>query len=123
MSSPGASSSSSSGAGKNLPTPTAEVLESLPTHMLIQELTRRHRILGAPLKKAVIMGPPGSGKSSIADHFRYNFGYCSVLPNEADSQLSAGEKMQRIQVFSLTFYLTCSLTFYFDCRTAAHPLE
>ncbi|CAD7970337.1 unnamed protein product [Amoebophrya sp. A120] len=97
-------SATSSSHGNAPPPPSnADFLESLPTHALIQELTRRHRILGAPLRKCVILGPPGSGKSAVADHFRYNFGYCNVLRDHnggipgGSAPSSAKEKLAQIQ--------------------------
>lgn len=86
-----------SAAGPPNPTiPDLSVLEAVPTHVIVQELQRRHRVLGSPFRQFVILGPPGSGKSSLADHFRYNFGYSSLLPNESDAMLSSDKKLERI---------------------------
>ncbi|CAD7938050.1 unnamed protein product [Amoebophrya sp. A25] len=91
-----ATSSQGGSSGSALPN-HGEFLEGMPTHMLIQELTRRHRILGAPTKRTVIVGPPSSGKSSVAEHFRHNFGYCSPLGALDSPHMTAEDKLQRIQ--------------------------
>lgn len=77
--------------------PDISTLENFPTHIIVQELQRRHRVLGAPFRQFVILGPPGSGKSTLADHFRYNFGYNSLLPTEADSVSTSDDKISKIQ--------------------------
>ena len=43
---------------------TSEILQSLPTEVILAEMQRRLDCLNKPEKRLILIGPPGSGKGT-----------------------------------------------------------
>lgn len=79
-----------------MPPPSPEDLESVPTIEMLNELKRRHGILSRTPTRAIVLGPPCSGKRMIADHMRRGWGVCHItaadVKGAAEKAASAGMK-------------------------------
>mmetsp|Transcript_10688 Transcript_10688/g.26716 ORF Transcript_10688/g.26716 Transcript_10688/m.26716 type:complete len:235 (-) Transcript_10688:29-733(-) len=62
-------------AGRPVP---PEALETVPTAELLNELKRRHHLLGRPPVHMALLGPPCVGKRTQAEALRRAFGICRI---------------------------------------------
>jgi len=61
---------------------TPEDVEDIPTSELLNEVKRRHLVLGRPHARIALLGPPCVGKQTQAEAFRRAFGVCRISADD-----------------------------------------
>lgn len=67
-----------------------EELESVPTIELLNELKRRHQLLGRPPARVALLGPPCAGKRTQAEALRRASGACRIAAEDLAREAGEG---------------------------------
>lgn len=77
-----------------MPRPTPfEELDNFSTIDILTELRRRYTVLGRPARSAVLLGPPGTGRASLAASLRRDWGLCVI---DGELARSSGDALNAI---------------------------
>ena len=70
-----------------------EELDNFSTIDILTELRRRYTVLGKPPRSAVLLGPPGTGRASLAAALRRDWGLCVI---DGELARSSGDALHAI---------------------------